>query len=503
MLTAFINCLKIPELRQRILLTLGLIFVARVGAHIPLAGLDPTPLQKYFESIATLSNGGGGFLGTVNMFTGGALMQGSILALGIMPYISASIFMQILTAVEPHLSRLSQEGDVGRQKIAQYTRYGTIVISLIQSVMVLNALANYPDRIFQGYSAQKFGEIVLINHTWFLFSGSIIMTAGTILLMWIGEQITQFGIGNGMSLLITVNILARLPDAILLVWRMLHPSIGAEGALSLDPGQCLLMLALLVIVVAGVVALTQGQRKIPVQYAKRVVGRRVFQGNSTYLPLKVNYSGVMPVIFASAILMFPQQIFTYLYGWFGITVFEEIANYFMRGSSWFYTCYAILIFGFSFLWVSIMFKPVQVADELKKYGGYVPGVPPGDPTARFLDFTMTRLTVAGALFLTIIAVLPDLVQYANNVPYTISQFFGGTGTLIVVGVLLDTMRQIETFLLQRHYDGFLRKGRAKSNATRATQTLDRQEVRNLGPLLVPLSVLFVFGLVAWFLNNHG
>jgi preprotein translocase subunit SecY len=431
-------------------------------------------------------------------------MQGSILALGIMPYISASIFMQILVAVEPNLSRLSQEGDVGRQKIAQYTRYGTIIISLIQAVMVLGALANSPERLFSGYSAAKYGEIVLVNHTWFLISGSIIMTAGTMLLMWIGEQITQFGIGNGVSLLITVNILARLPDAISLTWRMLHPNIGAEGALTLDPGQCILMLALLVLVVAGIVMLTQGQRKIPVQYAKRVVGRRVFQGQSSYLPLKVNYSGVMPVIFASAILMFPQQIFTYLYTWFGVSVFQQISEYFNRGSWWYYSCYTILIFGFSFLWVSLMFKPIQVADELKKYGGYVPGVPPGEPTAKFLDFTMTRLTVAGALFLTIIAVLPDIVSNLNSVPYTISQFFGGTGTLIVVGVLLDTMRQVETYLLQRHYDGFLRKGRAKNrNVTRAAQTLDRQEVRSLSPLLVPLSILFLFGVAAWFFNNHG
>ncbi|MGA2051866.1 MAG: preprotein translocase subunit SecY [Opitutales bacterium] len=442
----------------------------------------------------------------INMFTGGALMQGSILALGIMPYISASIFMQILVAVEPHLSRLSQEGDVGRQKIAQYTRYGTIIISFIQALMVLNALAYYPERMpgFSGYSVAHFGPIVIINPALFTITGSIIMTAGTVLLMWIGEQITQFGIGNGMSLLITVNILARLPDAASRIWRALHPGLGVETGtgLTLDPGQCIMLLALLVLVVSGIVALTQGQRKIPVQYAKRVVGRRVFQGQSSYLPLKVNYSGVMPIIFASAILMFPQQIFAYLYAWFDISIFQQISEVFNRGSAWFYTAYAILIFGFSFLWVSIMFKPIQVADELKKYGGYIPGVPPGEPTAKFLDFTMTRLTVAGAMFLTIIAVIPDTLSHAYGIDYTVSQFFGGTGTLIVVGVLLDTMRQIETYLLQRHYDGFLRKGRSKNrNVTRASQTLDRQEIRNLRPLWVPLAVLFVSGLIAWIFNR--
>jgi preprotein translocase subunit SecY len=506
MFTAFINCLKIPELRQRILLTLGLLFVARVGAHIPLAGLDPAPLQKYFEYIA--ATGGSGALSMVNMFTGGALMSGSILSLGIMPYITASIFMQILVAVEPHLSRLSQEGDVGRQKIAQYTRYATIGIAFLQAIMVLNALADHPERIpgFSGYSVEKFGSIVLINHTWFTVTGSIIMTAGTLLLMWIGEQITQFGIGNGISLLITVNILARLPNAISRIWGMLNPNIGVEGGagLTLDPGQCIMMLVLLVVVVAGIVMLTQGQRKIPVQYAKRVVGRRVFQGQSSYLPLKVNYSGVMPIIFASAILMFPQTIFTYLYQWFNISFFNELSQDFNRGSSWFYIAYAILIFGFSFFWVSLMFKPVQVADDLKKYGGYIPGVPPGDPTAKFLDFTMTRLTVAGAIFLTIIAVIPDTLGSIYHIDYSISQFFGGTGTLIIVGVLLDTMRQIETYLLQRHYDGFLRKGRSKNrNTTRAAQTLDRQEIRNLRPLWVPLTLLFLSGIVAWFFNTQS
>jgi preprotein translocase subunit SecY len=258
------------------------------------------------------------------------------------------------------------------------------------------------------------------------------------------------------------------------------------------------------LVVAGIVALTQAQRKIAVQYAKRVVGRRVFQGQSSYLPLKVNYSGVMPVIFASAILMFPQVIFNYLYTWFGISVFQQLSEFFNRGSWFFYASYAILIFGFSFLWVSLMFKPIQVADELKKYGGYIPGVPPGEPTAKFLDYTMTRLTVAGAIFLTIIAVIPDTLSHTLNIDYTVSQFFGGTGTLIIVGVLLDTMRQVETFLLQRHYDGFLRKGRSKNrNVTRASQTLDRQEIRDLRPLWVPLTLILALGVIAWFFNQNG
>jgi preprotein translocase subunit SecY len=396
------------------------------------------------------------------------------------------------------MARLAQEGDVGRQKIAQYTRYATIGIGGIQSLMILYALAYRPEQMLQGYNVEKYGTIVIISRPWFMLAGTIIMTSGAVLLMWIGEQITQFGIGNGTSLLITINILSALPRAAHDTWQSLHPTVGVEG---LNGSQFILMFALLVIVVAGVVALTQGQRKIPVHYAKRVVGRRVFQSQSSFLPLKVNYSGVMPLIFASAILMFPQQIFSYLHLWFGISIFESLSAILTIGSWTYYAIYTFLIFAFSFFWTSIMFKPIQVADEIKKMGGYIPGVPPGEPTAKFLDFTMTRLTMAGAVFLTIIAVLPTVLMIHEQVPYSIAQFFGGTGTLIIVGVLLDTMRQVETFLLQRHYDGFLRKGRVKSNASRAAQTLDQQEIRNLRPLWIPLMVLLVAGLAAWFYNQ--
>ncbi len=496
MISAFINCLKIPELRQRILLTLGLICVVRLGTHIPLPGLDPIPLEKYVDSIKN-SASGGGMLGLLNMFTGGALRSGSILALGIMPYINASIFMQLFAAVEPNMARLAQEGDVGRQKISQYTRYATIGIAAIQSVMILYALTYFPSNILRGFDS-SFGQIVIIPGPWFILCGVIIMTAGSLLLMWVGEQITQFGIGNGTSLLITINILSGLPSAMTQAWAMLHPSVGVDG---LTSSQVILMLVLLVIVVAGIVALTQGMRKIPVHYAKRVVGRRVFQSQSSFLPLKANFSGVMPIIFASAILLFPQQIFTYLHAWFGVSVFESVANFLTRGTWVYYSIYTLLIFGFSYFWVSLMFKPIQVADDIKKMGGYIPGVPPGEPTAKFLDFTMTRLTFAGAIALTAIAVIPEILMFKANVPWSIAQFFGGSSMLIMVGVLLDTMRQVETFLLQRHYDGFLRKGRAKSNASRATQTLDQQEIRNLRPLWIPLLILIFAGVLAWVYNS--
>jgi len=499
MIAAFINCFKIRELRDRILLTLGLIFVARLGTHIPLPGIDPKPLEDYYDYV-TRHTGQGGMLGMINIFTGGALRSGSILALGIMPYINASIFMQLFAAVEPHMARLAQEGDVGRQKISQYTRYATIGIAGIQAMMMLYVFAYHPEGIFKDAHFDASHPVILVSKPWFMFCGTILMTSGAMLLMWIGEQITQFGIGNGTSLLITVNILSNLPTAMGRVWAELHPTIGSEEA-GLNSSQVILMIGLLVVVVAGIVMLTQGQRKIPVHYAKRVVGRRVFQSQSNFLPLKINYSGVMPIIFASAILMFPQQIFKYLNLLFGISIFQGLADTLTPGTTVYYMIYAFLIFVFSFFWVALMFKPIQVADDLKKYGGYIPGVPPGEPTAKFLDFTMTRLTFAGAIFLTVIAVLPSILAEYKHVDWVIAQFFGGTSTLIMVGVLLDTMRQVETFLLQRHYDGFLRKGRAKSNATRATQTLDQQEIKNLRPLWIPLVILLVLGIAAWAFNS--
>lgn len=500
MIAAFLNCFKIRELRDRILLTLGLIFVARLGTHIPLPGIDPKPIEDLYDEV-TRHTGQGGMLGLLNIFTGGALRSGSILALGIMPYINASIFMQLFAAVEPHMARLAQEGDVGRQKISQYTRYAAIGIAMVQAMMILYAFAYFPEQLLgNGFKISPDHPVIIVSKPWFMICGTIIMTSGAILLMWIGEQITQFGIGNGTSLLITVNILSNLPTAVGQVWTRLHPTVSTEES-ALNAGQIIPMLILLVVAVAGIVALTQGQRKVPVHYAKRVVGRRVFQSQSNFLPLKINYAGVMPIIFASAILMLPYQLFTYLHAWFGVTVFQNLADLSMRGSLTYYIVYTLLIFAFSFFWVALMFKPIQVADDLKKYGGYIPGVPPGEPTAKFLDFTMTRLTLAGAVFLTAIAVLPNILTDYLQVPVVIAQFFGGTSTLIIVGVLLDTMRQVETYLLQRHYDGFLRKGRAKSNATRATQTIDQQEIRNLRPLWIPLVILLVLGIAAWAFNS--
>jgi preprotein translocase subunit SecY len=493
-LSAFTNSLKIPELRSRIFYTLALLFVARVGAHIPLPGINPIPLQLFFQQQG--GSAGGAVLGLYNMFTGGALIKGALFALNIMPYISAQIIFQLMTAVVPSLSRLQQEGDVGRQKLTQYTRYATLLICLVQGTLLILALEN-PGRLFPGYETSIYGSIVVVDKTSFLLTSVIFMTCGTMLLMWLGEQITLRGIGNGVSLLITVNILSDIPGAAAATYHFFFSPIGTGQSHGLP--EAVIMIALFVAVTMGIIMVVQGQRKIPVQYAKRVVGNKVMGGQSSFLPLKVNYSGVMPVIFAAAILLFPQQIFSQLGAVLNWKFMIQFSQNLIRGHWLYYTSYAFLILFFSYFWVSVMFKPIQIADDLKKYGGYVPGVRPGEPTARFLDFIMTRLTLAGAIFLTIIAVIPDILLYERNVPARIAYFFGGTGMLITVGVILDTMRQVETFLLQRHYDGFLKKGRIRARSANAQQGSigDALSVEAVMKLVWPLLGMLVLGLGIW------
>ena len=489
MFSAFTNSLKIPELRSRIFYTLSLLFVARVGAHIPLPGIDPEPLQKFFAEQA--GGTGGALVGLYNMFTGGALVKGAVFALGIMPYISASIIFQLMTAVVPALSRLQQEGDVGRQKLTQYMRYATVLICLVQGTLLIWALEQ-PGRLFPGYDENVYGPIVVVGKLGFLITSVIFMTAGTMLLMWLGEQITQRGIGNGVSLLITVGILADIPNAAVATYNLFFRPIGTGQSLGVLEG--VVMGLLFVVVTMGVIMVVQGQRKIPVQYAKRVVGNKVMGGQSSFLPLKVNYSGVMPVLFASAILLFPQQIFSQLGAAFNIKFLSEISQNLLRGHWSYYLIDTVLIMFFSYFWVSVMFKPIQIADDLKKYGGYIPGVRPGEPTAQFLDFIMTRLTLAGSIFLTVIAVMPDFLLFELNVPQRIAIFFGGTGMLITVGVILDTMRQVETFLLQRHYDGFLKKGRIRSrSANPQGMTGDALSSDAIMKLALPMLGLLVLG----------
>ena len=445
MLSAFSNTLKIPELRQRIFFTCAMLFLCRMLAVIPLPGVDVAALQAIIDRMT--QNSGGGFLGMLDLFSGGALTAAAVGALGIMPSISASIILQLMTAVIPSLERLAREGDAGRQKIIQYGRYLTVFLCIVQGFGFAAVLLD-PARLFGAGVGDA--PIVLLGRVPFLLLAVLSMTTGTMLLMWFGEQITARGIGNGISLIITVSIVSRLPGAI-------HQTIETF-TLPDDIFKLVVIIALAFLVIAGVVAVTQAQRKIPVQYAKRVVGRKTYGGQSTYMPLRVNYSGVMPIIFASAILMFVGKVLE----WMPATR-EFAQTHLVREASVFYlSIYGLLILFFSYFWVATQFHPVQIADDLKKYGGYVPGIRPGKPTAEYLDKTMTRITLAGSIFLTIIAVLPIILNAMLSIPPLVAQFFGGTSLLIIVGVMLDTMRQVESHLVTRHYDGFLRKGHLRS-----------------------------------------
>ena len=447
MLSAFVNSFKIKELRQRILFTLGIIFLCRLLANIPIAGVDFGMITRQINESAA-SGGGVGFLDMFNLFSGGAVKNCAVGALGIMPYISASIIIQLMTAVVPFLEKLAREGEAGRAKITQYTRYLTVVLCSVQAFMLAKALQSNGLGFFDP-------AIVRINGPSFIFLTVITITTGSLLMMWLGEQMTERGIGNGISMIITVNIISRLPMAVSAMIGMFKP---VDGIARHSPFMAATMLIMIFAVIAGVVAVTQAQQKIPVQYAKRVVGKKVYGGQHTFMPLRVNYAGVMPIIFAQAILMFPSMILNKL-PW---AAAKQIGAAFGYGTTLYLTTFGLMILFFSYFWVATQFHPVQIADDLKKQGGYVPGIRPGTPTAEFLDRTMTRITLAGALFLTIIAILPSIISKEFGIPGMVAQFFGGTSLLIMVGVMLDTMRQIESHLLMRHYDGFLKKGKLKS-----------------------------------------
>src|SRR6266404_6517974 len=465
MVSAFLNSVKIPELRRRILFTLAIIVIVRLGAAITTPGVNQAVLQEWFRSALT-EKSGGSVAALFNLFSGGALENCAIFSLGIMPYISASIMMQLLTAVIPQLSRLARE-DGGQQKIMQLTRYATVGLCIFQGYLLAVSF-QHPESyhtMLPGITdtMRNLGLALVEDTGWtFRIVTVISLTTGTLFLMWLGDQITERGIGNGISLIITIGIVARLPAALAQAWKTFVPS-AQTGTSQVNPMVLVLMVLFLFVVIAAVIAITQAVRKVTVQYAKRVVGRKMYGGQTQYMPLKVNYAGVMPIIFAWALLLFPTTIVGFAFK--NSPTAARIASALSTG--WpHYVALAAMIFFFSYFWVATQFQPVQIADDLKKYGGYIPGVRPGKPTADFLDFTMTRLTFAGGIFLTLIAVLPNLLSRQMNVPYMTAQFFGGTGLLIIVGVVLDTMRQIETHLLQRHYDGFLRKGKLRGRFDR-------------------------------------
>src|SRR6202162_1623220 len=498
MVSAFLNTVKIPELRRRILFTLAVIVIVRLGAAITTPGVNQAVLQEWFRT-ALSEKSGGGVAALFNLFSGGALENCAIFSLGIMPYISASIMMQLLSAVIPQLGRLARE-DGGRQKIMQYTRFMTVGLCVFQGYL-LAISSQHPEAYrvaLPGISETiaRLGIPLVDDPGWVFRVVTVIsLTTGTLMLMWLGDQTTARGIRNGISMVITIGIVARLRAALAQAWKTFVPS-SQTGTSQVNPAILVLMVAFLFLVIAGVIAVTQGVRKITVQYAKRVVGRKQYGGNTQYMPLKVNYPGVMPIIFAWALLLFTNQIVSWAFP--NSPTARQISE--MLSTGWLhYVVLAAMIFFFSYFWVATQFQPSQIADDLKKYGGYIPGVRPGRSHAGFFDFSMTRLTFAGAIFLTIIAVLPSLLSQSLHVPTVTAQFFGGTSLLIIVGVMLDTMRQVETHLIQRHYDGFLRKGRVRGGFTGRSAYVRGEAAaqRTLMWLYVGIAIIVIGGVAAF------
>ena len=430
---AFGSIFKIPELKKRVLFTLGILIVYRIGAHIPTPGINSAALAELFEQAR------GTILGFFDMFSGGALSRLTIFALGIMPYISASIIIQLMTMVSPYLARLKKEGEAGQKKITQYTRYGTVLLCTVQGSGIAIGLEAMTSPV---------GTAIVPHPGWsFRLMAILTLTAGTTFLMWLGEQITERGIGNGISLIIFSGIVAGTPAAIL-------QSLDLMGTGEL-PVLLMLFLMVLMIAVIGVIVFTEGgQRRIPIQYAKRVVGRKMYGGQSTHLPLKVNTSGVIPPIFASSIIMFPATIAQFVdHPWM-----QTVSAMLTPGTAGYSVIFVGAIFFFCYFYTAVIFNPVDVADNMKKHGGYVPGIRPGTKTSEYIDQILSRLTFYGGVYLSLICILPDYLIKYFNIPF----YFGGTSLLIVVGVSLDTMQQIESHLVMRSYDGFVKKGRLKS-----------------------------------------
>ena len=426
------NIFKIPELRDRVGFTLGMLMIYRLGCHIPTPGIDAAALSSFMKAQQ------GGILGFLDLFTGGAFKTFSICALGVMPYISSSIIMQLLTPVIPALEKLSKEGDAGRKKISQYTRYGAVVLCAVQAWTMTFLMHSIGRGIVNNWGIS------------FQLTTVLTLTTGTMFLVWLGERVTEKGIGNGMSLIIFAGIVARIPTEIINTYRL-----WLNNELSIVT--IFLVLAGMLAIVAFVVMIQTAARRIPVQYAQRVVGRKVYGGAATYLPLKVDFSGVIAIIFASSVLSVPSMIAK---PFADNVFFEAIVNWLSPGQSVYLILYGILVIFFCFFYTAVVFNPVDVAENIKKYGGFIPGVRPGEPTAKFIDYPLTRVTLVGALSIAAIAIIPDILMRTVNIPF----YFGGTSLLIVVGVALDTMKQIESHLLMRHYDGFMKDSKLKSRA---------------------------------------
>jgi preprotein translocase subunit SecY len=445
MLSALVNSFKIPDLKRRLIITGALIAVYRVGCYIPTPGIDGAALAEFFNRISRTQ--GGTIFGIINMFSGGAMEKLTIFALGIMPYISSSIILQLLTAVIPALEKIAKEGKAGYERINQFTRYGTVALAIIQSYFIALWLEN-PAR-FEGL------RIVMSPGWGFRIITVLTLTTGTIFIMWLGEQIQERGIGNGISLVITAGIISRIPAAMHQLFVLVSPFAASRR--QIQPFTLVIMAIFLVGVVFAVIMITQGQRKIPVQYARRIVGRKIYGGQSTYIPLKVDTSGVIAIIFAQSIILFPATLASFIPN----PAFQRLAEGLIRGHLLYTAVYAALIMFFCYFYTAIVFNPQDLSENMKKYGGFIPGIRPGAHTAEFLDFVMTRITLAGATFIVVIAIFPDFIMAWLKVPYLVASFFGGTGILIIVGVMLDTLKQIESHLLTHHYEGFIKGSHIK------------------------------------------
>lgn len=437
MLESFRNIFKIPELRKRILFTLGIIIVYRIGGHVPTPGIDPNVLSEFF------ANSGNSLFGLYDMFVGGAFMRVTVFALGIMPYISASIIIQLLGTVFPYFHKLQREGGEGKKKITQYTRYGTVLLSIIQAFGISIFLQSITSPSTGIHAVH--GDMLGIKFTLLTV---LSLTTGTVFIMWLGEQITNRGLGNGISLIIFIGIVARLPDAVIgevqqLIAGTRHPLMEV------------IVLAVVLGMTAFIVLMTQATRRIPIQTPKKVVGQKMYAGQNTVLPLKLNMAGVIPIIFASSIMTFPSMIQSFFPN---SALMDEIFNNWLSPNGFLYNALtALLIIFFTYFYTAIIFNPLDIADNLKRWGGFIPGIRPGKKTAEFLDNVLTRITLPGSVFLAFVAVAPFMIMGAMNINF----YFGGTSVLIVVGVALDTLQQLESHLQMRNYEGFLKKGKLR------------------------------------------
>ena len=445
MLGAFINVFRIPDLRKKVLFTLLMLSVYRVGYYVPLPGIDQSALTNYWQQAGGQGGATQQAAALFSMFTGGSLGQSTIFGLGIMPYISASIILQLLVTVVPSLEKLSKEGEAGRRKIQEYTRYSTLGLCVVQGLFWMRHLQSnslvYPE--FNGTFS-------------FFIIGMTALITGTMILMWIGEQIDEYGLGNGISLIIMAGIVARVPNAIITIFQSWDPT-GASGASAMTIEKLIFLIGSFIFVVAGAILITQAQRRIPIQHARQVRGRRVAGGQRHYLPLRVNHGGVMPIIFASSFLLFPGLIFGWIEGaqlW-PLDFWRFLWGALFPGQFLYEVVYIFLVFFFAYFWTSVQFRPKELADNLRDSGSFIPGLRPGKRTADYLESVMNRITYVGAAFLAVIAVIPSVVASQLNIPFQVSAFLGGTGLLIVVSVILDFVQRLEANLIMRNYEGFL------------------------------------------------